>query len=167
MLAFTIRRLGQSAFVLVVMAFIVFVGVYAIGDPIELLVNPQADAAERARATSALGLDKPFAEQFITFLAGAVRGDLGRSFVFNVPAIQLIFDRLPATLELAGAAMGDRGPPRNSARTHRGPEARFVHRPRDHGRFHPRLQPANVLGGPCADHGVLGALRLASAQRPR
>ena len=105
MLAFTIRHLGQSAFVLVVMAFIVFVGVYAIGDPIELLVNPQADTAERARATAALGLDKPFAEQFISFLAGAVRGDLGRSFVFNVPAIQLIFDRLPATLELAGAAM--------------------------------------------------------------
>ena len=105
MLAFTIRRLGQSAFVLVVMAFIVFVGVYAIGDPIELLINPQADAVERARATAALGLDKSLAEQFMSFLAGALRGDLGRSFVFNVPALQLILDRLPATLELAGAAM--------------------------------------------------------------
>jgi peptide/nickel transport system permease protein len=104
-LAFTIRRLGQSTFVLVVMAFIVFLGVYAIGNPIELLVNPQADAAERARATAALGLDKTLAEQFVSFLAGAVRGDLGRSFVYNVPAIQLIFDRLPATLELAGVAM--------------------------------------------------------------
>jgi len=105
MLAFTIRRLGQSAFVLVVMAFIVFIGVYAIGNPVELLVNPQADAAERARATAAMGLDKPLAEQFMVFLAGAVRGDLGRSFVFNVPAIQLILERLPATLELAAAAM--------------------------------------------------------------
>jgi peptide/nickel transport system permease protein len=104
-LAFTIRRLGQSAFVLGVMAFIVFVGVYAIGDPIELLINPQADAVERARATAALGLDKPLAEQFLSFLWGALHGDLGRSFVYNVPAIQLIFDRLPATLELAGAAM--------------------------------------------------------------
>ena len=105
MLAFTIRRLGQSVFVLVVMAFIVFIGVYAIGNPVELLVNPQADAAERARATAAMGLDKPLAEQFLAFLAGAVRGDLGRSFVFNVPAIQLIMDRLPATLELAAVAM--------------------------------------------------------------
>jgi len=105
MLAFTIRRLGQSVFVLVVMAFIVFIGVYAIGNPVELLVNPQADAAERARATAAMGLDKPLAEQFLVFLAGAVRGDLGRSFVFNVPAIQLIMDRLPATLELAAVAM--------------------------------------------------------------
>jgi len=101
MLAFTIRRLGQSVFVLVVMAFLVFLGVYAIGDPVELLVNPQADALERARATAALGLDRPFFEQFATFLAGAFRGDLGRSFVYNVPAIQLILEKLPATLELA------------------------------------------------------------------
>jgi len=104
MLAFTIRRLGQSLFVLVVMAFLVFLGVYAIGNPVELLVNPQADAMERARTTAALGLDKPFLEQFAIFLAGAFRGDLGRSFVYNVPAIQLILDKLPATLELAGAA---------------------------------------------------------------
>ena len=105
MLAFAIRRLGQSAFVLVAMSFLVFIGVYAIGDPVELLVNPQADAIERARATAALGLDKPFIAQFGTFLAKAASGDLGRSFVYNVPAIQLILDRLPATLELAFAAM--------------------------------------------------------------
>jgi peptide/nickel transport system permease protein len=104
LLTFTIRRLGQSLFVLVVMAFLVFVGVYAIGNPVELLINPQADEFERARATAALGLDKPFLAQFGSFLAHAASGDLGRSFVFNVPAIQLILDRLPATLELAFAA---------------------------------------------------------------
>ena len=105
MLAFTIRRLGQSLFVLVVMSFLVFLGVYAIGNPIELLVNPQADEIERARATAALGLDKPILEQYATFLTNAAKGDLGRSFVYNIPAIQLILDRLPATLELALAAM--------------------------------------------------------------
>ena len=105
MLAFTIRRLGQSIFVLVVMALIVFLGVYAIGNPIDLLVNPQADEAERTRATAALGLDKPVVEQFAIFLVRAASGDLGRSFVYNIPAIQLIFDKLPATLELAAAAM--------------------------------------------------------------
>ena len=105
MLDFAIRRFGQSLLVLVVMSFLVFLGVYAIGNPIELLVNPQADAVERARATAALGLDKPILEQYGTFLARAASGDLGRSFVFNVPAIQLILDRLPATLELAAAAM--------------------------------------------------------------
>ncbi len=105
MLAFTIRRLGQSLFVLVVMSFLVFLGVYAIGNPIELLVNPQADEIERTRATAALGLDKPILEQYATFLTNAAKGDLGRSFVYNIPAIQLILDRLPATLELALAAM--------------------------------------------------------------
>src|SRR5947209_8299256 len=66
MLAFTIRRLGQSILVLAVMALIVFLGVYAIGNPIDLLVNPQADDAERARATIALGLSLP------TFWVGLV-----------------------------------------------------------------------------------------------
>lgn len=105
MLAYAIRRLGQSLFVLVVMSFLVFLGVYAIGNPVELLVNPQADEVERARATAALGLDKPMLEQYATFLAHAAKGDLGRSFVYNIPAIQLILERLPATLELALAAM--------------------------------------------------------------
>jgi peptide/nickel transport system permease protein len=105
MLAYAIRRLGQSLLVLVVMSFLVFLGVYAIGNPIELLVNPQADEIERARAAAALGLDKPILEQYATFLKGALSGDLGRSFVYNVPAIQLILERLPATLELALTAM--------------------------------------------------------------
>ena len=105
MLAYAIRRLGQSFFVLVVMSFLVFLGVFAVGNPIELLVNPQADEAERLRATVALGLDKPILEQYAVFLKGAVTGDLGRSFVFNVPAIQLILQKLPATIELALVAM--------------------------------------------------------------
>ena len=105
MLAFAIRRFGQSAFVLVVMSFLVFLGVYAIGNPLELLVNPQADEVERARASVALGLDKPILQQYLSFLENAARGDLGRSFVYSVPAIQLILDKLPATLELAAVAM--------------------------------------------------------------
>ena len=105
MLAYAIRRFGQSLFVLVLMSFIVFVGVYAIGDPVELLVNPQADDIERARATAALGLDKPFLEQYWVFLKGAASGDLGRSFVYNVPALTLILEKLPATIELAAVAM--------------------------------------------------------------
>jgi len=104
MLAYALRRLGQSVFVLALMSFLVFLGVYAIGNPIELLVNPEADDAERLRATIALGLDKPLLVQYGTFLVHAARGDLGRSFVYNIPAIQLILERLPATLELALAA---------------------------------------------------------------
>ena len=104
MIGFTLRRLGQGLLVLAVMSALVFVGVYAIGNPVELLVNPQADDAERARATAALGLDQPLTVQFATFVVRALQGDLGRSFVYNVPAIQLIMDKLPATLELAVVA---------------------------------------------------------------
>ncbi len=104
MLAFAIRRFAQSLFVLAVMSLLVFLGVYAIGNPIDLLVNPQADEVERARATIALGLDQPIMAQYWTFLTRAASGDLGRSFVYNIPAIRLILDKLPATLELAFVA---------------------------------------------------------------
>lgn len=87
------------------MSVLVFAGVYAIGNPIDILVNPQADQEEIARAIAALGLDRPLIEQYFLFLGNAVRGDLGRSFAFNVPALGLILERMPATLELACAAM--------------------------------------------------------------
>ena len=105
MLAYLLRRLSQSAVVLLAMSLIVFLGVFAIGNPIELLVNPQADEIERARATIALGLDKPLVEQYWVFLKGAMTGDLGKSFVFGVPALELILTKMPATIELALCAM--------------------------------------------------------------
>ncbi len=105
MLDYTLRRFGQSALVLLVMSLLVFLGVYAIGNPIELLVNPQADEAERLRATIALGLDQPLYVQYLHFLKGAVTGDLGRSFVYGTPALELILSRMPATIELAFVAM--------------------------------------------------------------
>src|SRR5437870_13429841 len=105
MLVFIIRRSLQSVLVLFVMSLIVFVGVYAIGNPIDILINPQADQADRERAIAALGLNKPLWAQYLTFLNGAVHGDLGRSFVHSTPALGLILERMPATMELAIAAM--------------------------------------------------------------
>lgn len=105
MTVFVIRRLMQSLLVLAATAVIVFVGVYAIGDPAEMLIAPDATPAERAQVEAALGLDKPLPVQFLAFLGNALHGDLGRSFVFNQPSISLIFERLPATLELALVAI--------------------------------------------------------------
>jgi len=105
MLSFLVRRLLQSLAVIVVMSLLVFVGVYAIGDPMAILISPQADQAEIARISAALGLDQPLWRQYLTFLKQAAAGDLGRSFAFNTPAIQLILERMPATMELAVAAM--------------------------------------------------------------
>ena len=105
MLALCVRRLAQSVAVLFVMSLLVFAGVYAVGNPVDILVNPQSDQNEIARATAALGLDRPLLEQYFVFVGRAATGDLGRSFAFNVPAIGLILERMPATLELATAAM--------------------------------------------------------------
>lgn len=105
MTVYLLRRILQSLMVLLAMSVIVFVGVYAIGDPVEILISPDADQMERERAIAALGLDLPLWQQYLVFLQNALRGDLGRSFVFNEPALQLILNRMPATLELAFGAM--------------------------------------------------------------
>jgi peptide/nickel transport system permease protein len=105
MLVYMIRRAGQSILVLLVMAVLVFVGVYAIGNPIDIMISPDADQAEIAAATARLGLDKPLYEQFWIFLRNLLHGDLGTSFVFNRPATEVILQRLPATLELAALAL--------------------------------------------------------------
>jgi peptide/nickel transport system permease protein len=105
MLVLCVRRLAQSVAVLFVMSLLVFAGIYAVGNPVDILVNPQSDQNEIARATAALGLDRPLLEQYFVFVGHAATGDLGRSFAFNVPAIGLILERMPATLELATAAM--------------------------------------------------------------
>src|SRR5258707_7643440 len=105
MLSHIVHRVLQSFGVLAAMSLLVFAGVYAVGNPVDILVNPQADQNEIARATAALGLDRPLLEQYFIFIKHAASGDLGRSFAFNVPAIGLILERMPATLELATAAM--------------------------------------------------------------
>ncbi len=105
MLVFVIRRSLQSVVVLFAMSLLVFAGVYAIGNPIDILINPQADQIDRERAIASLGLDKPLWAQYLSFLGGVAHGDLGRSFVHSTPALGLILERMPATLELAAAAM--------------------------------------------------------------
>ncbi len=105
MSVYILRRLAQTALVLAVTSLLVFFGLYVVGDPVEILVNPVADEAERARAAAALGLDKPIVEQYWIFLRSAVGGDLGTSFVYGRPALQVILERMPATLELAALAM--------------------------------------------------------------
>jgi peptide/nickel transport system permease protein len=100
-----IRRLFQALFVVLAMTVIVFIGVHVIGNPVDILISPDADQAERARIIAMLGLDQPLWKQYVMFLNDAFHGDLGRSFVFNEPALTLIAERMPATLELAVTAV--------------------------------------------------------------
>ena len=101
MSVFIIRRLLQSGVVVIIMSFIVFSGVFLIGDPVEILVSDDADQEEREEMIKSMGLDKPFLVQYGIFVSKALKGNLGESFVFNEPALLLILDRMPATMELA------------------------------------------------------------------
>jgi len=105
MTVFIIRRLLQSSVVVAVMSLLVFVGVNIVGDPVDMLINPEADQAEIERVMRDLGLDRPVHEQYGYFVVNAVQGDLGKSFIFGEPALQLIVQRMPATFELAIAAL--------------------------------------------------------------
>jgi peptide/nickel transport system permease protein len=105
MTAYVLQRLIQSVLVLLAVSIVVFFAVYGIGDPVELLVSPSASAAEREALVRRLGLDLPVWQQYFVFMGNALKGDLGRSFVHGVPAIELILARLPATFELVLLSM--------------------------------------------------------------
>jgi len=90
---------------MVVMSMLVFGGVYLIGNPVEILINPEADQQEIERVIRSLGLDRPLWEQYLRFMGQAFQGDLGYSFFHGESAMALIVQRMPATVELALAAM--------------------------------------------------------------
>jgi peptide/nickel transport system permease protein len=100
MLGFVIQRLLQAFVVMLVISALVFTGVYAIGNPIDVLIAPDATQLIREQTIRAYGLDQPLWKQYLDFLGRLARGDFGRSFIFNMPVLDLIFSRLPATLEL-------------------------------------------------------------------
>ena len=101
MLAFILRRLLQGVIVMLVVGFIAFSLFNFVGDPVSLMLPPEATQADREAMRSALGLDKPFYQQFVTFLGNAVQGNFGISLRLGRPVSTLLVERLPATLELA------------------------------------------------------------------
>ncbi|MGG9999191.1 ABC transporter permease [Pseudovibrio ascidiaceicola] len=105
MSVFVLRRLMQSGIVMIAMSVIVFFGVNVVGDPIDMLVAPDADQAEIERVIRDFGLDKPVWQQYTVFVSNAFKGDLGTSFIFGESALKLIVERMPATLELAFMAL--------------------------------------------------------------
>ena len=105
MIVYLVRRFGQSLLAIAAMAVLVFLGVYAIGNPVDILINPEATQADIIATTERLGLDRPLYEQFGIFVWNALQGDLGDSFVYGRPALEIILERLPATMELALVAL--------------------------------------------------------------
>ena len=103
-LAFVIRRLLQSILVMLAVGFIAFSLFNFVGDPVSLMLPPEATAEDRVQVRQALGLDQPFYVQFAVFVHNAVQGNFGISLRLGRPVSQLLIERLPATLELATTA---------------------------------------------------------------
>ena len=104
MLAFTIRRVFQSFVVLLVVGLVAFSMFRFVGDPIENMLGQERTGADIERLRSQLGLDQPFPVQYLRFLEGAVQGNFGISYRQGRPVAEIIGERLPATLELAGVS---------------------------------------------------------------
>jgi len=98
-------RLFQSAVVLLGVSLIVFGALHLTGDPVVLMLPPDASYAEIQKYRHALGFDDPLPIQYLRYLSRAARGDFGNSIRYNLPAVPLLLEHLPATLVLGGAAL--------------------------------------------------------------
>jgi ABC-type dipeptide/oligopeptide/nickel transport system permease component len=102
---YLLRRLYHSLIVIFGITLVIFIITHMIGDPVVLLLSPEATQADRDELQHQLGLDRPLPVQYMVFLGDAVRGHFGTSFRHQRPALELVLQHLPATLELTLAAM--------------------------------------------------------------
>lgn len=102
---YLLRRILQGFGTLLVISLIVFLLARLSGDPLNIMLSEEASKEDYAVAAKHWGLDRPLTEQYLTFLGNALRGDFGRSIRLRRPALELVWERLPATLQLAGAAI--------------------------------------------------------------
>src|SRR5688572_24767741 len=100
LLIFLAGRLLRALVALWLVSTVVFVVMRLSGDPVPLLLPPDAPRSEIFRVRTELGLDRPMPVQYAVFLGHAVVGDFGRSIHFRQPAMRVVLDRVPATLEL-------------------------------------------------------------------
>lgn len=106
MISAIIGRLSQAFLLLLVMSVIGFIGIHSVGNPVFNLVNVETATPEDIRrATIALGLDQPIWHQYFRFIGNVLTGNFGTSYIYHLPAFQLVMGKLPATLELAIVAM--------------------------------------------------------------
>lgn len=105
MFGYLLKRLIQMTLVLWVVSVIVFLMMSFTGDPVFMVVPIDATDAEIAQARRLLGLDQSLLVQYGKFLTSLVQGDFGNSYVFRQPAMTLILERMPATVEMVLVAM--------------------------------------------------------------
>jgi len=102
---FILKRLGYAVLSLLLLSLTIFLFVRLTGDPAVLLVEPGASKADLEAVRAQLGLDRPLWVQYGQFMSSLVRGDLGHSFYYRTPVLELYLSRLPYSLLLAAAAM--------------------------------------------------------------
>lgn len=106
MVKYVVSRLGQTVIVLFLVALVTFILInVAPGDPVDVMLEKRADEATKARVREQLGLDKPYTEQFLNFIAGAVRGDLGKSYFQRKPVTEIVASGFLLTIQLGLAAL--------------------------------------------------------------
>ncbi len=105
MFAFFVRRAGQAALVMAVISLICFAVQHKIGDPIRDLAGESVSEAERQVLREKLGLNDPLPTQYLRFVTNAAKGDLGISYMFGKPALEVILQKFPATAELVFCAV--------------------------------------------------------------
>jgi ABC-type dipeptide/oligopeptide/nickel transport system permease component len=105
MLGYVFRKIFHTAFVAFGVVTLVFAALRLSGDPAATMLPGDASVDELVALRRELGLDRPLWLQYVQFLGAAVTGDFGTSFRHQQPALPLVLERLPATLELAGAAL--------------------------------------------------------------
>ena len=102
---YVVSRLFQAVVALLGVTCVAFLLVTLSGDPAFILLTPEAGEEQRAAFRKLYGLDQPLPVQYARYVSHVARGDFGRSFAFNRPAIQVVFERLPATLLLTATAV--------------------------------------------------------------
>jgi len=105
MAAYVLKRILQGLFLIWLMSLVAFLAIYALGNPITSLINPNSPPDVIEKVTRELGLDLPFHLQYLRFINNLLHGDFGRSYITSQPAMGLILERFPATLELTLVAM--------------------------------------------------------------
>ena len=100
MFAFVVRRIVQAMLVMLVISLVGFAIKNKIGDPVRDIVGERVTPEERAEIREQMGLNDPFLVQYVRFVKNAAQGDLGMSFFYKKPALQVILEKAPPTLEL-------------------------------------------------------------------
>lgn len=106
MAKYLLKRLGQSLIAIIGITVVVFLILHLTGDPVELMVSPTTSREQMDILREQMGYNDPLYEQYFRFVKGAVVGDFGTSYYYNQPAMQVVLERVPATMTLAVAALG-------------------------------------------------------------